>query len=27
MHGGSVSVESALGRGADFRFTIQKRPR
>ncbi len=27
MHGGSVSVESAMGRGANFRFTIRKRLR
>ena len=27
MHGGSVSVESAMGQGANFRFTIRKRPR
>jgi len=27
MHGGSISVESAVGRGANFRFTIRKPPR
>jgi signal transduction histidine kinase len=27
MHGGSISVDSAVGRGANFRFTIRKPPR
>jgi signal transduction histidine kinase len=27
MHKGSVAVESAPGRGANFRFTIRERPR